>query len=60
MFIIGKDGKLAYSGAIDDNASPTEYGTRNYIISALRGVLDGRAVPEPVTKPYGCSVKYAD
>jgi len=60
MFIVGKDGKLAYSGAIDDNASPTEYGTRNYIISALRGVLDGRAVPEPVTKPYGCSVKYAD
>jgi len=60
MFIIGKDGKLAYSGAIDDNASPTEYGTRNHIISALRGVLDGRAVPEPVTKPYGCSVKYAD
>ena len=60
MFIVGKDGKLAYSGAIDDNASPTEYGTRNHIISALRGVLDGRAVPEPVTKPYGCSVKYAD
>ena len=60
MFIVGKDGKLAYSGAIDDNASPTEYGTRNYVISALRGVLDGRAVPEPVTKPYGCSVKYAD
>lgn len=60
MFVVDKDGTLAYSGAIDDNPSPTEYGSRNHIITALRAVLDGRAVPEPVTKPYGCSVKYAD
>jgi len=60
MFVVGKDGILAYSGAIDDNPSPTEYSSRNYIVSALRAVLDGRAVPEPVTKPYGCSVKFAD
>lgn len=60
MFVVGKDGRLAYSGAIDDDPSPTEYGARNYIIASLRAVIDGRAVPEPVTKPYGCSVKYAN
>lgn len=60
MFIIGKDGKVAYAGAIDDDSSPTTPGKRNYVISALRAVMDGRAVPEPMTKPYGCSVKYAD
>lgn len=58
MFIIGKDGKVVYTGAIDDDASPTQCGQRNYVISALRAVLEGRPVPEPSTKPYGCSVKY--
>ena len=58
MFIIGKDGKVAYTGAIDDDPSPTQCGQRNYVISALRAVLEGRPVPEPSTKPYGCSVKY--
>lgn len=58
MFIIGKDGKVAYTGAIDDDASPTQCGQRNYVISGLRAVLEGRPVPEPSTKPYGCSVKY--
>lgn len=60
MFIVGKDGKVAYNGAIDDDNSPTVPGKRNYVISALRALMDGREVPEPVTKPYGCSVKYAD
>lgn len=60
MFVIGKDGLVAYAGAIDDDASPTTPGKRNYVISALRAVMDGRAVPEAATKPYGCSVKYAD
>lgn len=58
MFIIAKDGKLFYSGAIDDDASPTQCGQRNYIISALRAALEGRPAPDPTTKPYGCSVKY--
>ena len=60
MFVIGKDGKVAYTGAIDNDPSPTQPGERNYVISALRSVMDGRAVPEPSTKPYGCSVKYAN
>jgi len=60
MFIVGKDGKVAYTGAIDNDNSPTVPGKRNYVISALRALMDGREVPEPVTKPYGCSVKYAN
>jgi peroxiredoxin len=60
MFIINKDGKVAYAGAIDDDNSPTVPGKRNHVITALRALFDGREVPEPVTKPYGCSVKYAN
>ena len=41
MFVIGKDGKVAYSGAIDNDPSPTKPGERNYIISALRALMDG-------------------
>ena len=60
MFVIGKDGKVAYTGAIDDDNSPTVPGKRNHVITALRALFDGREVPEPDTKPYGCSVKYAN
>lgn len=58
MFIIGKDGLVKYTGAIDNDPSPGQVGQRNYIIAALRSVLDGRPVVDPQTKPYGCSVKY--
>ncbi len=60
MFVIGKDGKVVYTGAIDDDPSPTVRGQRNHVINALRAALEGRPAPEPSTKPYGCSVKYAN
>ncbi|MCG3127669.1 MAG: Thiol-disulfide oxidoreductase ResA [Phycisphaerae bacterium] len=52
MFIIGKDGKVAYAGAIDDQKS------RNYVSEALESLLAGKAVEVSSTQPYGCSVKY--
>ena len=59
MFLIGADGKLLYDGAIDDN-SGRELGETNYVANALTAYLAGEAVAAPQTKPYGCSVKYAD
>ncbi|MBX7223081.1 MAG: thioredoxin family protein [Blastocatellia bacterium] len=52
MFIIDPQGKLIYNGAIDDKAN------NNYVRTALDEVLAGKAVSNPTTQPYGCSVKY--
>ena len=62
MFIIDPSGKLIYSGAIDDH--PTTdladiKNSKNYVNQALAEAMAGKPVSEPVTRPYGCSVKYA-
>ena len=61
MFVIDKEGKLVYNGAIDDDSSAD--GTKgdkatNYVAKALDEVLAGKPVSTPETKPYGCGVKY--
>lgn len=62
MFVIDPTGKVVYAGAIDDR--PTASGdprtAKNYVKLAVESLLAGRPVPVPNTKPYGCSVKYAD
>jgi hypothetical protein len=61
MFVINKDGTLAYQGAIDDNDSfkPEDTATaKNHVAAALDALLAGQPVPVAETKPYGCSVKY--
>ncbi len=63
MFVIAPDGTLAYMGAIDDRPTADVAdiaGARNYVRAALEAVVAGRPVPEPSTRPYGCTVKYAD
>jgi len=60
MFIIGKDGKVAYHGAIDDDREATSVGKTNYVSKALDELIDGKAVSSPTTRSYGCTVKYKD
>lgn len=60
LYIVDKDGKIAYNGAIDDDAmGRTEKAKRvNYVDGGLLAEKAGRN-PEPATtKPYGCSIKY--
>ncbi|MFN3385670.1 MAG: redoxin domain-containing protein [Candidatus Thermochlorobacter sp.] len=62
MYIIDKNGILVYNGAIDDDNS-TKGGANakvNYVAKALDEVLAGKPISTATTKPYGCSVKYAD
>jgi peroxiredoxin len=63
MFVIDPQGRLIYQGAIDDRAS-TEVsdvnGATNYVSQALEQASAGRAVATAATRPYGCSVKYAN
>ncbi|HWP39808.1 MAG TPA: thioredoxin family protein [Tepidisphaeraceae bacterium] len=60
MYVINKDGILAYMGAIDDDPSGRKKeGVKNYVAQALDELLAGQSVSEPQTKQYGCTVKYA-
>ncbi len=59
MFIINKDGKLVYEGAIDDDPRGNKGdAATNYVKQALDELLAGKKVSVNETKPYGCSVKY--
>lgn len=61
LFIIGPDGKLAYDGAIDSNASTNAddiSGAEKLFANAIDAVLAGKEVPNARNKPYGCGVKY--
>jgi peroxiredoxin len=62
MYIINPEGKLAYEGAIDSKASTSVADLKvatNYVKVALDDSMNGKSVPQTVTRPYGCSVKYA-
>ena len=61
MFVIDKEGKVIYAGAIDsikstDSADVAK--AENHVRAALDAALAGKPVPTPKTTPYGCSVKY--
>ncbi|MBI3300428.1 MAG: redoxin domain-containing protein [Elusimicrobia bacterium] len=63
MYVVDKDGVLRYNGAIDSDSSsdPASIASaENYVAGALDAVLAGKKVKKRTTKPYGCSVKYAD
>ncbi len=61
MFVIDKEGKLIYAGAIDDNSevSGDKSTAKNYVREAVNESLAGKPVAVAETAPYGCSVKYA-
>lgn len=58
LFIITKEGILVYQGAIDNDPRGTQTERINYVDVALAELSEGKSVTTPVTKPYGCSVKY--
>jgi len=62
MFVIAKDGTLVYDGAIDNRPQP--FGdprtAKNYVSAAVDEVIAGKPVTVSQTKPYGCSVHYAN
>jgi hypothetical protein len=63
MVVINPQGVVIYDGAIDDKPTtdledvPT---ATNYVNLALEQAIAGKQVETPTTRPYGCSVKYAD
>ena len=60
MYVIAKDGSVAYAGAIDNNPAADKLGDTNYVNAALTALAAAKPVAETRTKSYGCSVKYGD
>jgi len=63
IFIINPQGTLIYSGAIDDTPSTDVADVskaKNYVSVALEEATAGKPVTMSTSRPYGCSVKYAD
>jgi peroxiredoxin len=63
MYIVDAKGTLVYAGGIDDKATanPADVKTaKNHVNAALSDIAAGKPVAQATTRPYGCSVKYAD
>src|SRR5690606_18735708 len=59
MYIVDKEGRLVYAGAIDDDPRGSKGDSAtNYVAKALDELLAGESVSTAETRPYGCAVKY--
>jgi peroxiredoxin len=61
LFIIDEAGTLVYRGGIDDKPTtdPADIaGANNYVRQAMAELASGKPIANPVTRPYGCSVKF--
>jgi hypothetical protein len=60
-FLVDKDMKILYQGAIDDRAFDNEYirqsATINYADSAINQAIKGISIKIPKTKPVGCFIE---
>ena len=64
MYIIDEQGLLKYQGAIDDAGGRGFMSTnlleaKNYVKRSLKEMEKGDELANPITKPYGGSVKYS-
>ena len=61
MYVINKEGAIAYKGAIDSIRSANTADIKkadNYVVSAVRALQTNTPIATTETAPYGCSVKY--
>lgn len=60
-FVLGADGRIVYSGAIDDRYAAVGRSklraTRHYLREAVTATLASRPVVTPSTKPIGCRIE---
>jgi len=62
IFVIRPDGTLAYMGGADSIASTRVEDLKKaepYAREAIEAVAAGKPAPHPLTRPYGCTVKYS-
>ncbi|MFC1521215.1 thioredoxin family protein [Elusimicrobiota bacterium] len=59
VFMLDKERKLRYAGAIDDNWDDPQKVKNAYLMSALESLLEEKEPPVQETLPVGCTVKWA-
>jgi thiol-disulfide isomerase/thioredoxin len=59
VFIFNKERILKYSGRIDDNENPYAQERQNDMRNAIDALLNHKEVEVPVTKTFGCSIKWS-
>lgn len=60
VMIFDEDRKLAYQGRYDDEKDDPEAGKAKDVRAALDAILAGEEPGEPVTRAFGCSIKWAE
>ena len=58
FFVVNRDGKLAYEGAMDDQVFADDAAGREHVKSALEDLIAGRPVQRAETQPQGCAIEY--
>lgn len=61
IYVVDAKGVLIYKGGIDDIATPKKEDlakANNYVREVWAALAEGKKVPHPSTRPYGCSIKY--
>lgn len=58
VFILTKELKVAYIGAIDDSARKAEAVSKKYVETAVDELLAGKKVTTSKTKAIGCGIKW--
>ena len=57
VFVLDKDRKIAYMGAVDDNMKAEGVRTA-YLRDAIGALLSGKVPPKTVTQQFGCGIQY--
>ncbi len=57
VFVLDKDRKVAYMGAVDDNMDESKV-KKHLLRDAIDALLAGKEPKEKVTKQFGCGIKY--
>jgi len=57
VFLFGKDMKLAYKGAIDDNVGSAAAVKNKYVHTAIANLAAGKPIDPATTRNVGCSIK---
>ena len=57
FFVLDKDRKIVYMGALDDSQNPDKAKT-NYLNAAVTAALEGKKPEKNETRPVGLSIKY--
>ncbi len=60
IFIFDQQRKLRYNGRIDDTEDPKKTPGKQDARIAIEAILNDQRIPDPVTKVFGCSVKWAE